>query len=188
MLKNLLLYRFAVFNMAAASLVAYLGSKGYITMALAADPTGIVIAIAAMFAIVWASSALRAWKTAKGLNELKALPCRTNFAGKPWLKRMVKIEHIHSAATWMAYLGLIGTVIGFILALSGVDVSLFASAAGVSQLVPQMIAGMGIAVWTTLVGGLFGLWTEINHQMIRTATFCLAVDEEQMCPKDFDGE
>ena len=181
MLKNLLMYRFAVFNMAAAALLAYLGSKGYIAMALAADPTGIVIAIAVMFALVWGSSAVRTWKTAKGLNALKE--GRTNYAGKPWLKRMVKIEHIHAAATWMAYLGIIGTVIGFIMALSGVDVALFASAAGVSQLVPQMIAGMGIAVWTTLAGSFFGLWTEMNHQMIRTATFCLAVDEEQSAPE-----
>lgn len=175
MLKNLLMYRFAVFNAAAASLLAYLASKGYVTMALAADPTGISIAIAALFAVVWGSTALRVWKTAYALNRLKAgdIP-----VGKPWRKRMVKIEHIGKAAGWMAYLGIIGTVIGFIIALSGVDVDLFASASGVGELVPQMMAGMGVAVWTTLVGGLFGLWTEMNHQMLRTATHCLCEDEK----------
>lgn len=177
MLRNLLMYRFAVFNTAAAALLAYLGSKGYIAMALAADPTGISIAIALFFTVVWGSTAIRVWKTAQGLNRLKDeeyLPMN-----KPWRKRMVKIEHIGKAAGWLAYLGIIGTVIGFIMALSGVDVTLFASAQGVSQLAPQMMAGMGVAVWTTLAGGLFGLWTEINHQMLRTATFCLCEDEKE---------
>lgn len=181
MLKNLLLYRLGGFNVLMAALLAYFASKGYIMMALAADPTGICAAIALMFLVVWGSSAKQAWTTAKGLNFLKGATApqkRVPPAGKPWTKRLVKIEHIHKAAGWMAYIGLIGTMIGFIIAIGTINPALMATASGVSALVPIMLKGMGVAVWTTLTGAFFGFWTEVNHMAIHTATHCLVEDEK----------
>ena len=176
MLSNLLIYRFSIFNAGAVGLLAYFWSKGYWVMAYEADPTGIVIAIAVLFFVVWLSSWERAWKTSKAINNTKR--GLTASAAKS-AKRLAKIEHIHSAASWLAYLGILGTVVGFIIALSSVrgDVGSLASAQGVAAFVPVMLDGMGVAVWTTLAGGFFGLWTEINSQMLKTATRCLVEDE-----------
>lgn len=181
MLKNLLLYRLAIFNILMVALLGYIGYEGWIAMALAADPTGICAIIALIFAVTFGSSANQAWGTAKGLNFMKGLTDRQRRVppeGKPWTKRMVKIEHIHAAAGWMAYIGLIGTMIGFLLALGAIDPASMATAAGVNALVPKMMASMGVAIWTTLTGAFFGFWTEVNHMMIRTATHCLAEDEK----------
>lgn len=181
MLKNLLLYRLGIFNISMSALLGFLAYKGYISMALAADPTGICVVIAAMWVVVACTSAKQAWSTAKGLNFLKSASApqlRVPPPGKPWTKRMVKIEHIHEAAGWMAYIGLMGTLIGFILAMGALDWTTAGTASGVTALVPQMLNGMGIAIWTTLTGSFFGLWTEINSRMIRTATFTLVEDEK----------
>jgi hypothetical protein len=178
MLKNLLLYRLAIFNAALGGLLGYLGWKGYITAALLADPTGITIGIALMFAMLLGSTAFRAWGTSKALNHLKE---EWNVLGgrKKALKRMAKIKHIHDGSGWLAYLGLIGTVVGFVIAISGIDLGALSTAQGVQAMVPELMRGMGVALYTTLAGAFFGLWTEINYRMLATATECLVVDEDE---------
>jgi hypothetical protein len=73
-------------------------------------------------------------------------------------------------------LGLLGTVIGFAMALSGVDSASLASAAGVQKVAGQLMAGMRTAINTTIVGAVLGLWLDVNRRMIRTATVSLAED------------
>ena len=77
--------------------------------------------------------------------------------GKPWTKRLIKIKHIHDGAQWLAYLGLLGTVIGFIISLSGIDVGTLALVQGVQAMIPSLMAGMKVALYTTLAGGFFTL-------------------------------
>jgi len=73
-------------------------------------------------------------------------------------------------------LGLLGTVIGFAMALSGIDAASLASPAGVQKVAGQLMAGMRIAINTTIVGAVFGLWLDVNRRMVRTATVSLAED------------
>jgi hypothetical protein len=175
MLKNLLLYRFALFNGSMGALLGYLGSKGYIAAAIAGDPTGISLLIALIFVLLLGSTSHRVWKTSTGMNLLKAggLPI-----GKPWTKRLVKIRHIHDGAQWLAYLGLIGTVVGFIIALSGIDLGALSTAQGVQAMIPSLMVGMKVALYTTLAGAFFGIWTEVNYRMLHTSTTCLVEDEK----------
>ena len=181
MLKNLLLYRLAVVNTTLAALFGYLGYKGYLAMALAGDPTGITIAVAALFLVVTASMLKRAWKTAEGMNWLKtATPVQLRVAptGKPWTKRMAKIKHVKDASTWLAGLGLIGTMVGFVMALNGLDVGSLTELSGVQAMIPQMMTGMKVALFTSLAGLGFGMWNEVNYRMLATATECLNEDEK----------
>lgn len=175
MLKNLLLYRFSLFNGAMGALLGYLASKGYVAAAFAADPTGITALICLLFAGLLGSTGFRIWKTAKALNASKkgewSDPVKTR-------KRLAKIAHIHDGAGWLAYLGLIGTVIGFVIALSGVDLGALSTAQGVQAMIPELMKGMQVALYTTLAGSLFGIWTEANYRMLHTATECLVEDEK----------
>lgn len=179
MLKNLLLYRFTLFNGAMGALLGFLASKGYVAAALAADPTGITFLIAVLFACLLGSTGFRVWKTAKALNDTKA--GKTVPAAKS-RKRLAKIKHIHDGSSWLAYLGLIGTVVGFIIALSGVDLGVLSTAQGVTAMIPQLMVGMKVALYTTLAGSFFGIWTEGNYRMLETATECLVEDEEAQRP------
>ncbi|MGB0551804.1 MAG: MotA/TolQ/ExbB proton channel family protein [Alphaproteobacteria bacterium] len=55
------------------------------------------------------------------------------------------------------FLGLVGTVIGFIVALSGVDPESVCGASAAGPMVTKLILGMSIALYTTLVGAVLYL-------------------------------
>lgn len=175
MLKNLLLYRFGIFNGTMIALLGYLASKGYLRQTLDADSTGIVILIALLFTVLVLSTGHRIWSTSTSLNMVK---CGHSPEPQKTRKRVAKIQHIRDGAAWLAYLGLIGTVVGFIVALSGVDLGALSTAQGVQAMIPELMTGMRIALYTTLAGSFFGIWTEMNYRMLHTATVCLVEDEK----------
>ncbi|PKP72698.1 MAG: hypothetical protein CVT84_17400 [Alphaproteobacteria bacterium HGW-Alphaproteobacteria-6] len=63
-------------------------------------------------------------------------------------------------------LGLIGTVLGFILALSGISASMTPDVGAVSGMISRLIAGMSVALYTTLEGSVLSLWLTVNHQIL----------------------
>ena len=70
------------------------------------------------------------------------------------LKLSNRIAFVHHKANSLVFLGLVGTVIGFIVALSGVDPGTISIAKAVGPLVANLIQGMSIALYTTLVGAV----------------------------------
>lgn len=66
---------------------------------------------------------------------------------------------------WLAQrcfqLGLIGTVLGFIIALSGVDPEQAQNLDATKAMVATLIVGMSTALYTTLVGALANLWLRL---------------------------
>ena len=81
--------------------------------------------------------------------------------------RVVGIRHI---ANSLIFLGLIGTVIGFIIALSGVDPEAAADVENVQAMVSTLITGMSVTMYTTLVGALLYVWLSVNHRILVTGT------------------
>jgi hypothetical protein len=59
-------------------------------------------------------------------------------------------------------------VIGFIVALSGVDPELTASVDKVAPMVSTLINGMSIALYTTLIGAVLHVWLMIGYRMLAT--------------------
>ncbi len=169
MLNHLLLYRMLLFNAVGffGLYVAY--DLGYIHDVIEADASYIVYAIAALFTMVWASTCIQAVKVSRYINQMKL----STWVDRPDLevgaKRLWKIAHIDRAAGWMTTLGLIGTVVGFIMAFQNISIELVGDASGVQALATQLVSGMGTALVTTLVGAVAGLWTEVNYKMIVTA-------------------
>ena len=84
--------------------------------------------------------------------------------------RIVVVRHV---ADSLIFLGLIGTVIGFILALSGIDPESAGKVENVSAMVATLINGMSVALNTTLVGAVFYIWLIINHRILVTCTVAL---------------
>lgn len=175
MLKNLLLYRMAIFNASLAGLMAWLASQGYVSLIFASDPTGISLGIVALFLIAMVSTCMQLWKITKDKNAVKAgtAPSRDK-------KRGMKLERIDKMADTMSLLGIIGTVVGFIIAFSGIDPSSLLSASGVGANVAGMMKGMGIALYTTLTGAVLGGWTSWNHSMLKEQVDILQVDESRV--------
>jgi len=173
-LKNLLLYRFVLFNSLMVGLMAWLASKGYISLVVASDPTGISLGIAALFGLAGVSTAVQAWKVTRDKNAHKA----GTYTAKGKAKRGIKLERISRASDAMALLGLVGTIVGFIIAFATADPASLLNAADVGTGVAQMMKGMGIALYTTLTGAVLGGWTGENYNMLKEQVDILEVDHD----------
>ncbi len=174
MLKNLLIYRFVLFNSMMIGLMVWLASKGYLSLVVASDPTGISLGIAALFLLSAGSTAVQAWKITKEKNAHK----EGQYTSKNKAKRGIKLGRILRAADTMALAGLIGTIVGFIIAFATADPASLLNAADVGTGVAQMMKGMGIALYTTLTGAVLGGWTSENYNMLKEQIDLLEVDHD----------
>ena len=67
-----------------------------------------------------------------------------------------------------------GAVIGFIIALGGVDADSVANVDAIAPMVSTLIEGMSVALFTTLVGAVFHVWLTMCYQILATGTVNLA--------------
>lgn len=99
---------------------------------------------------------------------LVAVPVVTGLAAiarRIW--RGEPLVQLREYAVWTVTLGLIGTVLGFIIALDGIDPGRAADVTAMTPMLATMIVGMSIALHTTLVGAVGGLWLRINLYYLR---------------------
>ena len=186
----LLWFRFSIVNMAAAAIVVVAYLQGWIGMVLQADNTGLCLLIFGAFAVGLAFSAQKAFETSRELNcarefdpprwsraarYLEAVSgrnadSRSMMASALKLKLATRIAVVRHIGNSLVVLGLIGTVIGFIIALSGVDPETVGDVKAVGPMVSTLIQGMSVALYTTLVGSVLNIWLMINYQMLAGGT------------------
>ena len=132
----------------------------------------------------------RTWRVTVELNDVKTgTPKPASWAGKHLssvrdsdpaqhsvhagalrLKLSNRIANVRHIANSLVFLGLIGTVIGFIIALSGVDPAAITDVENVAPMVSTMVGGMALALYTTLVGAVLYVWLIINYRILVTGT------------------
>jgi hypothetical protein len=83
------------------------------------------------------------------------------------------ISLVRHTANTLVFLGLVGTVIGFIVSLSGVDPQTSIAVDKIAPMVTTLIHGMSIALYTTLLGAVLHLWLMVNYRMLSTGTMHL---------------
>jgi len=174
----------------AVALVGAAWGQGWVGTLLAADEGGLVRAIIAVFVVGLVWSGQQAVLLSRGLNDLErfarvpgapapayleALPgraaeSRTLLASSLRLKLASRIVPIRHLANSLVLLGLIGTVIGFIIALSGVRPEVASDIGAIGPMVSTLINGMSVALYTTLVGSLLHLWLMINVRLLEGGT------------------
>jgi hypothetical protein len=79
---------------------------------------------------------------------------------------MGKTAHMERVEVWLVTLGLIGNVVGFIIALQHIDTGSLGSAEGVQKVAANLLAGMGVAFCSTLVGAVAALWVSVNGWVV----------------------
>ncbi len=186
--KYLLILRYSLINLVGLIFLFVLITQGYVTKAIKADITNMVIVILTLFAVGFVLAAYRTFWLSRELNYsfFKILPnhslakeflqsskkldasSRNNLAASLRIKLSSKINYIKFMANTLVILGLIGTVIGFIIALSGVDGSVSSNPEEVSKMVSTLIQGMSVALYTTLVGSICSVWLNICYQIMST--------------------
>ena len=186
--KYLLILRYSLINLVGLVFLFVLITQGYVSKAIKADITNMVIVILALFSVGFILATYRTFWLSRELNYsfLKVLPpnsmakdflqnskkldasSRNNLAASLRIKLGSKINYIKFMANTLVILGLIGTVIGFIIALSGVDGSVSSNPEEVSKMVSTLIQGMSVALYTTLVGSICSVWLNICYQIMST--------------------
>ncbi len=85
----------------------------------------------------------------------------------------VRIAVVRNIANSLVLLGLIGTVLGFIIALSGVDPQAAGDVTAISSMVSRLLSGMSVALYTTLVGAVLNVWLTVNYQLLSAGAVAL---------------
>ena len=177
---NLLISRTILYNITASATLALAYVYGYVDMVLAGDPTGIVLIIAAMFILGTARCCVWTYRIGQALDQIPHGPYKSklllrmrrvnsdkdmNICKMELSTNIASIRHIASS---LVILGLIGTVMGFIIALSGVDPGQAANIEAIPIMVSTLVSGMSTALYTTLVGSILNMWLMMNYYMMNT--------------------
>lgn len=186
----LLVMRFLLLNLVGGALLALAWVHGLVAQAMAADGTGLTPVIGGVFVCGLALCGLRIWQTSLELDRLRSFDAlvpskaaeylsllrgveaqgRGMIAASMRLKLTQRIASVRHIANSLVVLGLIGTVIGFVIALSGIDPQEASDVKSIAPMVSTMIEGMSTALYTTLIGAVLNLWLLTNYQLLATGT------------------
>ena len=186
----LLVLRFALINIVAFALVGAAWLQGWL-VGLFEPVTAILSGI--IFVVFFYGLGIcgfKIWRTSAAINDMKGggktasaqaarhlADARTKDAESRAiqidmlrLQLSHRIQVVRHIANMLVFLGLIGTVIGFIIALSGVEPEAVSQADSVAAMVTKLIQGMSVALYTTLLGAVLNVWLNINHRLLSTGT------------------
>lgn len=185
-----LLLRFALINVIGLALVGFAWLQGWLELIAAGDPTFQCAGIAAVFLAGLFLCAQRVWRISHEINEVdKAQPhprskvaqylaligrrdgeSRSVAATVLKAKLAARNSVVRHIANTLVILGLLGTVIGFIMALSGVSPEAAGDIKAVGPMISKLIGGMSVALYTTLVGAVLNVWLMANYHLLATGT------------------
>jgi biopolymer transport protein ExbB/TolQ len=188
--RYLLVMRFALINIVAFALVGATWFQGWLDglfEPVTATLSGIVFAVFLYGLLI---CTIKIWQTSVAINDMKAggkaaMAQAARYMADPRaknaesraiqinmlrLKTSHRIQIVRHIANLLVFLGLIGTVIGFIIALSGVEPEAVSNPENVATMVATLIKGMSVALYTTLLGAVLNVWLNVNHRMLSTGT------------------
>ena len=188
--SHVLIMRFALLNAAGFALVAAAYFQSWLDGLFDVNVRVAALIIVAVFAYGLAICALKIWQTTAALNDVRNGSFGPTSRARHYLEtadfanvesRMVqinllrlrlshKISVVKQVANILVFLGLIGTVIGFIIALSGIDAKSAADTANIAGMIGTLISGMSVALYTTLLGAVLNLWLTVNYRLLATGT------------------
>jgi hypothetical protein len=188
--RYMLVLRFALLNLVGFALLGAAYAQGLVHNVIVADRTYLSVLIYLVFLGGLAICARRVWQTSRELNSLRAREAavtspamrllapllgrtaesRGNLANAARMRLSHRIAIVRHIANMLVLLGLIGTVLGFIIALSGVDPARVADVEAIAPMVSTLISGMSTALYTTLVGAILNVWLTANHQLLASGT------------------
>ncbi len=189
----LLLLRFVLTNLLGLGLVGAAYAQGWVELVIKADASHLSTVIALVFVAGLGYCALRVLQTSRELNQIKSFDplvqsaagdyiaklrgrsgeSRSILAASLRLKLSQRISLVRHAAGSLVLLGLIGTVIGFIIALSGVDPESASDVQSIAPMVSSLIKGLSTALYTTLIGSVLNVWLMINYRLLAGGTIKL---------------
>ena len=194
--RYLFIVRFGLVNVVAAAMLAAAYLQGWLDAVINSYLRELSAGIFAVFLYGLFRCGSKIWRHSVELNDLKTgTPEPESRAGR-YLSRAGKADSesrsiqvtvlrlkltdgivvVRSIANALVMLGLIGTVIGFIIALSGVDPEAATRVENVAAMVSTLIDGMSVAMNTTLVGAVLYVWLIVNYGILVSGTVDLIAE------------
>lgn len=191
--RHLHVLQFALVNVVCAALCAAAWLEGWLDGAFVGYSLWLCLLIVAAFLYGLGYCGLRLQRIGRDLDELNAgsprsgssaawylallrsagAERRATAAGLLRLQLAQAPSTVRHIAGILVFLGLVGTVIGFIVALSGVDPQKVPAVENVAPMVAQLINGMSIALYTTLIGSVLHLWLMITQRILMGSALSL---------------
>lgn len=198
--RYLLVFRFVLLNVALVACATAVFLQGWLDDMIASDALHLVKIIGIVFLLGLAYSGEFAVKLSRELNEVKgrgfSLGSRagtflrsaagTDSGGRRILldalrmKLASRLGTVRYVANTLVLLGLVGTVIGFIMALAGISPGAVADVESIGPMVTSMLEGMSVALYTTLAGALLNIWLMLDYRLLDSGAthFLTALMEE----------
>ena len=190
--RYLLLVRFILINAVSAAVAGAVYLQGWLNGMFVENTIEFVTLIAAVFAYGLVVCAVKVWRTCVELNEIRTgSPAPDSRAAKYFAtiydkgqesrsiaatvlraKLTNRITGVRHIANVLVLLGLIGTVVGFIISLSSVNPA-GSDTDAIAPAIAQLINGMSVALYTTLIGSVLHIWLIMNHRLLTTGTINL---------------
>lgn len=167
-MKNHLIYRAILVNVAFIAIAVALTVEGYVAWLFANDSSYISYAITALFLVGWGWSAKEIVVASADLNLSDAHGPR-KAARADADKDLGKIAWLSDISEYLVQLGFLGTLVGFVIALSGIDQDTVMTADGAQGAVAALMSGMSTAIGTTIIGASLALWHGCNMRLLQTA-------------------
>lgn len=186
--RYLLVLRFALLNLVAAALLGAVWMQGWLDELVRTDTTHLCAIIGLVFLAGLAQAGRRVVQTSVELNEVRLgtgrspigalvrdlqgrdAASRATLVGLLRLRLGNRIAGVRHVANTLVLLGLIGTVIGFIIALSGVDAAAASDVQAIGPMVSRLVGGMSVALYTTLAGSVLNIWLMLNYRLLESGT------------------
>ena len=190
--RSLLILRFAVLNLVGFALLVAVWLQGWLQPLFEADS---LTHMCKLIFLVFLVGLWRAFREVRRLsfelNQLAAYPAgepsrvrdfmsatagtdaagRATLGGAMRLRLAQKIAPVRHTASRLVLLGIIGTILGFIIALySGVDPSAASDLDAVGPMVAGVLQGIGMAFFKTLTGSVLNLWLMANYRLLEEGT------------------
>ena len=180
--NNLLFYRWAALNFVGFAILLVFLAHGMVVPIFLADSSYIVYVISVLFLYGMVLCGYRVWKTSQELNavknggkgklkdfvEMSKRTDRESVKEAFEIKLFARIAFVKYISSSLVMLGLLGTVIGFIMVLTQVPANAVGDSSQVGKLASVLTSGMGVALYTTLVGAITNLWLNANYTILRT--------------------
>ena len=193
MYRYLLIFRFVLLNAGCFGVLGAAWLQGWLDGMLASSARLMCLGVFATFLLGLVTCAFKIARTSVELNQVRDGQPGPGSRAAGHLERFSagdgrdprvaadllrfrlasSISIVGHIANTLVFLGLIGTVIGFIVALSSIDPHVTGNVQQVAPMVSSLIDGMGIALYTTLVGAVLHVWLIVNHRMLATGTLHL---------------
>jgi hypothetical protein len=185
--------QFALVNVVSAALCVAAWLEGWLQGAFTGYSLWLCLLIIVTFVYGLGYCGLRVWEIVRQLDDLHAgenrpgshaawylaqargasAESRATAAGLLRLQLARSPSTVRHIAGILVLMGLVGTVIGFIVALSGVDPQQVPTVDNVAPMVARLINGMSIALYTTLIGSVLHLWLMITQRILAASALTL---------------